>query len=167
MAADELHRMVVIVGIGDERRRDDAAGLAIARELMARALPGYVRVAIAGEEGLDLVAEIDDAWRAIVLAAVALGDAPGTVHALSPADAEARADHLSDPGEIALIDALELSRMRGGPEVVIVGIEPAEIVPGQTLHPAVQASVARAAELAYELATDGADWRRYAQVDFA
>ncbi len=159
--------MIVIVGIGDDRRRDDAAGLVIARELMARALPDYVRVALAGEEGLDLVATIDDAWRAIVLAAVTLGDTPGTVHALSPADAEARADHLSEPGEITLIDALELSKMRGGPEVVIVGIEPAEIVPGQTLHPTVQASVAEAAELAYELATGAREWRRYARVDFA
>lgn len=151
--------MVVIVGIGDDRRRDDAAGLVIARELMARELPENVRVAIAGDEGLDLVAEIADAWRAIVLAAVALGDEPGTVHELSPTDAEARADHLSEPGEITLIDALELSRMRGGPEVVIVGIEPAEVVPGQALHPSVEASVAQAAELAYQLATGARDWR--------
>ena len=41
---------VVVVGIGDERKRDDAVGLMIARELMERALPENVRVEVAGEE---------------------------------------------------------------------------------------------------------------------
>jgi hydrogenase maturation protease len=157
---------VAIVGIGDERKRDDAIGLIIARELMERALPNGVRVEVAGEEGVDLVAAIDGAQRAIILAAIALGDEPGTIHALSPGDAEAQADYISAPGEVALIDALELSAMRGGPDVLIVGIEPAEIVPGQTLHPEVQASVGEAAEIARDLATGNREWRFFARGDF-
>lgn len=157
---------VVVVGIGDERKRDDAAGLMIARELMERTLPDNIRVEVAGEEGFDLVAAMDGAARAIILAALAVGDEPGTVHALSPGDAEARANYVSGPGEVALIDALELSKMRGGPNVLIVGIEPAEIVPGQTLHPEVQASVGEAAELALDLAKGNREWRFFARGDF-
>lgn len=156
----------MIVGIGDERKRDDAAGLMVARELMERTLPSNVRVEIAGEEGIDLVATIDGASRAIILAAIALGDEPGTVHALPPGDAEARADYISAPGEVALIDALELSAMRGGPDVLIVGIEPAEIVPGQTLHPEVQSSIREAAELARDLAAGAREWRFFRRGDF-
>lgn len=166
MAGDERGQSVVIVGIGDERKRDDAVGLVIARELMERPLPENVRVEIAGEEGFDLLAAIDGAGRAIILAAIALGDEPGTVHALSPGDAEARADYISAPGEVALIDVLELSAMRGGPEVLIVGVEPAEIVPGQTLHPEVQASVGEAVEIARDLATGAREWRFFARGDF-
>ncbi len=157
---------VVIVGIGDERQRDDAAGLMIANELNERTLPDNVRVEISGEEGLDLVATIDGAWRAIILAAISLGEEPGTVHALPPGEAEARANYVSAPGEIALIDALELSAMRGGPDVLIVGIEPAEIVPGQTLHAAVQASIGEAAELARDLASGAREWRFFARGGF-
>jgi hydrogenase maturation protease len=166
MNGDGQNEKVVIIGIGDERKRDDAAGLMIARELKERTLPDSVRVEVAGEEGIDLVASMDGASRAIILAALALGDEPGTVHALSPGDAEARADYVSGPGEVALIDALELSRMRGGPDVLIVGIEPAEIVPGQTLHPEVQASVGEAAEIARDLATGNREWRFFARGDF-
>ncbi len=157
---------VVIVGIGDERRRDDGAGVIMARELMERALPENVHVEIAGEEGFDLVAAIDGASRAIILAAMALGEEPGTVHALAPADAEARADYISAPGDVALIDVLELSAMRGGPDVLIVGIEPAEIVPGQTLHPQVQAAVGEAVEIARDLATGAREWRFFARGDY-
>jgi len=156
----------VIVGIGDERRRDDAVGLAIAEELMQQPLPEGVRVEVAGTRGFDLAAALDDAEQAIVLAALQLGDEPGTIHALSPSDAEARADYISALGETQLIDALELSAMRGGPDVLIVGIEPAEIVPGSTLHPDVQASVAEAADLVRELAGGARDWRFFARGDY-
>jgi hydrogenase maturation protease len=121
---------------------------------------------VAGDESFDLVAEMDGASRAIILAAISLGEEPGTVHALSPGDAASRADYISEPGEVTLIDALELSKMRGGPDVLIVGIEPAEIVPGQTLHPAVQASVGEAAEIALDLATGAREWRFFARGDF-
>jgi hydrogenase maturation protease len=166
MNGDGATGTAVIVGIGDARKRDDAAGLMIARELMERTLPEDVEVVVAGEEGFDLVAAIDSASRAIILAAIQLGEEPGTVHALSPGDAEARANYISSPGEVALIDALELSKMRGGPDVLIVGIEPAEIVPGQTLHPEVQASVGEAAELARDLATGAREWRFFARGDY-
>ncbi len=163
---EERSAEIVIVGIGDERKRDDAVGLAIARELLARALPECVRVEIAGSEGFDLIAAIEGARRAVILAAVALGDEPGTVRVLTPGDAEARADHISAPGEMQLSDALELSAMLGGPEVLIVGVEPAEIVPGQTLHPLVQAAVCEAADLAYELATGALEWRHFARKQY-
>lgn len=144
----------VIIGIGDERRRDDGAGLAIARKLAAGELPPGVRVEEAGHEGFDLPAALEDAARAVILAAVELGDAPGAVHVISPADAEARADYVSCAGAMTLVDALELAALLGrSPEVVIVGVEPAEIAPGVTLSPAVAAAVDRAAEVAANLAT--------------
>lgn len=166
-ATDESQNSrVVIIGIGDERRRDDAVGLVIAEELADRPMPGDVRIERAGHAEFDLVAALSDASRAIVLAALELGDEPGTVHCLSPEDAEAQADYISGSGDMALTDALELSSMRGGADVLIVGIEPAEIVPGQTPHPEVQASVGQAAELAHGLATGAREWRFFARGDY-
>jgi len=143
----------VIIGIGDERRRDDGVGLAIARTLATRELCPAVRVEEAGHEGFDLPAALESAARAVILAAVKLGAPPGTVHVLSPADAEARADYLSPAGAMALIDALELAALLGAAsEVLIVGVEPAEVVPGMTLSPQVAAAVERAAQIALDVA---------------
>jgi hydrogenase maturation protease len=152
----------MIVAIGDARRRDDAVGIAVAEELRDSLLPEDVRVEIAHTEGFDLVAAIAGAQRAIILAAIALGEKPGTVHVLTPADAEARADYVSGLGEMSLIDLLELAALRGGPEVLLIGIEPAEIVPGQTLHPSVATSVGEAAQLARDIAAGRQDWRLFA-----
>lgn len=157
---------VVIIGIGDPRRRDDAVGLFIAEELAGQPIAENVRVVSGGTDEFDLVTELASVQRAIILAAIQLGEEPGTVHCLSPADAEARADYISSPGEMALIDAIELSSMPVEAQVLVVGIEPAEIVPGQTLHPRVEASVAEAAQLARELATGQREWRFFARGDF-
>lgn len=146
----------VIIAVGNERRRDDGVGLAVARLLATRDLPAGVRVEEAVPEGLDLATALEGAARAVIVAAVKLGAPPGTIHVLSPADAEARADYISSLGTLTLVDALELTAMLGvKPEVVIVGVEPAEIVPGQTLSPLVSDAVRRAADIALELALQG------------
>ncbi len=149
----------VIIGIGNERRRDDAIGLAVARLLAAGELPEGVRVEEAWS-AMDLLTVIDDAPRAIVLAAVQLGSPPGSIHVLSPADAEARADYISLLGEMPLVDALGLGGLIGvRPQALIVGVEPTEIVPGMTLSRDVKRSVRAAAEVALELAADDGAWR--------
>lgn len=159
MFAEEPIGPVVIVGIGDPRRRDDAVGLFIARELSARPLPENVTLEEARTEGFDLMAALSGARRAIILAAVKTGDEPGSIQVLAPEDAEATADYLSSPGGMTLIDTLELASLGGGPEVLIVGVEPAEIVPGQTLSRAVAASVEEAARVVLELVRGERDWR--------
>ncbi len=149
----------VIIGIGDERRRDDGVGPAVARVLREGSLPRGVRVQEA-REGLDLTAELEGVGRAIIIAAAKLGAPPGSIHVLSSTDAEARADYLSAPETMTLIDALEMAALIGAaPEVLIVGIEPAEIVPGHTLSRDVKRSVRAAAEVVLELAGDEGAWR--------
>ena len=150
---------VVIIGIGNERRRDDAVGLAVTRLLAAGELPPRVRVEEA-RQGFDLAAELEGAARAIIIAAAKLGAPPGSIHVLPPADAEARADYLSATGAMTLIDELEMAALVGTrPRVLIVGVEPAEIVPGMTLSRDVGRSVRAAAEVALELAADEGAWR--------
>jgi len=156
-----MSEITVIVGIGNERRRDDGVGIAVARLLAAGELPPTVRVEEAAARSFDLPVALEGAARAIILAAVALGDEPGAVHVLSPADAEARADYLSPVGTMALMDALGLGGLIDvRPEALVVGVEPAEIAPGHTLTREVRPAVATAAQVALEVATSDAAWRR-------
>lgn len=69
---------ILLIGIGNEYRRDDAAGLRIARQLRAEDLP-HLRVIEHSGEGASLM----DAWsgfnHVILCDAVSSGAAPGTV----------------------------------------------------------------------------------------
>ncbi len=155
-----MSEITVIIGIGNERRRDDGVGIAVARLLAAGELPPAVRTEEA-REGFDLAAELEGAARAIIIAAAKLGAPPGSIHVLSPADAEARADYVSLLGEMPLIDALGLGGLIDvRPEALVVGVEPAEIAPGHTLTREVRPAVATAAQVALEVAPSAAAWRR-------
>ncbi|MBP1821001.1 hydrogenase maturation protease [Mycobacterium sp. OAE908] len=74
----------LIIGVGNEFRRDDGVGLAVATAISERALPG-VRVMMAiGEPG-----SILDAWTGVpfaiaVDAAMCNGGAPGTIRRWTP-----------------------------------------------------------------------------------
>jgi hydrogenase maturation protease len=114
---------VVVIGVGNEYRRDDGVGLAVASAVQARVPPGVRVVCTDGEPSRLL-----DAWSGVRLAIVvdaahgARGDAvePGTVrittgpgarggtassHALGVADAVEAADLGSGPGLSAPVAA--------------------------------------------------------------
>jgi hypothetical protein len=69
---------VLIVGIGNEWRGDDGAGIAAARALGAEA-PPHARIELCDGEGTRLVSLWDGADRAIVIDAVRSGRPPGEV----------------------------------------------------------------------------------------
>lgn len=76
----------VVIGVGNEFRRDDGVGPAVAAQLSALRLPG-VRVLTCPAEPTAVL----DAWAGAALAIVvdgALGDVPGRIRQCAPADLE-------------------------------------------------------------------------------
>jgi len=125
---------VLIAGIGNVFRGDDAFGVEVIRQLLAQyAIPATVHIEDFGTRGYDLAYAISDAYEAVVLVdAVPLGDAPGTLYHLqldtqglgdepSPASPDA---HSLDP-----VSVLRLVRALGGAaslgSLQLVGCEPA------------------------------------------
>lgn len=78
---ENISPKILIAGIGNELRQDDAFGMILARKLLDEAiLPESVKVIEAGSAGIHLVQELYDKYEIlIVLDTVQWGDKPGTV----------------------------------------------------------------------------------------
>lgn len=104
---------VVVLGLGNPLRRDDAVGLKIAadveRMLLEKPLPG-VRVLTSARAGFELIDLLAGATHAVIVDCLELPDpTPGKVHRLS-LEAFAGSARLVGMHEISVADALELAR---------------------------------------------------------
>lgn len=135
---------ICVIGIGNERRGDDAAGLLVARRLKARDLGSVAVLEQSGEPSafLEAVAQTD---AAILVDAMQSGDAPGKVRRFAAGDRPlpARQFPCSTHG-MGAAEAVELARALGKlpAEVVVYGIEGGRFAPGGEVSP----EVARAIE---------------------
>lgn len=134
---------VLIIGVGNEFRGDDAAGLIVARHLRER-LPG-VAVREAAGEGAALM----ELWKGFdpvfLIDAVASGADAGTIHRL-----EAHTGPLPttffrySTHAFGVAEAIEMARVLNllPPRLIVYGIEGADYTTGAELSPAVAAAVA-------------------------
>ncbi|WP_296605136.1 hydrogenase maturation protease [Nocardioides sp.] len=146
----------LVVGIGDPARGDDGVGLAVARAVADRALPGvYVCVHRDPTALMDLWAGRD---LVVVVDAVRSGAVPGTVHRLAvgvgetPLPFPAWAASGRGTHAFGLAAVVELARALGRlPEhLVVVGVEAASFGCGYPLSTEVLAAVPVAAEQVVE-----------------
>ena len=146
----EAGASVTAIGVGNELRGDDAAGLLVARRLRDR-VPAGVRVVEREGEPTALL----DAWAGsdsvLVIDAVYSGAPPGTVHRLDaavepiPARLAGGSTHAFSVGE-----AVELGRAldRLPDRLVVLGIEGARFEAGDRVAPEVEDAVERAVDAA-------------------
>lgn len=134
---------VLIIGVGNEFRGDDGAGLVVSRRLKALDLKGVRFVEIEGD-GTAVMAAWKGADAVILVDAVYSGAGPGTVHRLEaharpvPGTFFHRSTHA-----INLADAVELARSLGElpPHLVVYGIEGRSFEAGAGLSPEVERAV--------------------------
>ncbi|MFE0462453.1 hydrogenase maturation protease [Kitasatospora sp. NPDC058965] len=149
MAGDRI----VLIGVGNEYRRDDGVALAVLGELTAAGVEAD-RIALCDGEPTRLIDLWDGAALAVVVDAVhAHPGRPGRVHRLR---ARADAPVPEGPGAgshgLGLGEAVALARIldRLPEELLVVAVEGADFGIGQGLSPAVAAAVPRAADLVRE-----------------
>ncbi len=136
---------LLILGVGNEQRGDDAVGVTAARRLAALNLPGVDVRTSRGELG-DLCGLLSEARQAIILDAVVSGGPPGALHRYEahrqalPAEMFRASSH-----QLGLAEAIELCRALGTlPEVTLVyGVEGACFDVGAGMSPAIQAALPR------------------------
>jgi hydrogenase maturation protease len=158
-APDELEQLpgtrVLVAGIGNLFLGDDGFGCAVAEALADVRLPEGVDVVDFGVRGLDLAYALACYDVAVLVDAMPLGDAPGTVALIEPqldddADGAEIETHGMDP-----VRVLRLARQLGGPpgRTLVVGCEPLVVVAPDAeevlveLSEPVRAAVAAAVEL--------------------
>lgn len=147
-------KSVLVIGIGNEFRQDDGAGIEAARRLRSRALPGIVVLERSGE-GTGLMAAWDGAAAVvIVIDAVSSGASPGTVHRFevtAAPSAQPDSDGPRPPSrifrgtshQIGLGEAIDLASALGTlpAHLVVYGIEGQAFGEGTDLSPAVALAV--------------------------
>jgi hydrogenase maturation protease len=131
---------VLVIGVGNDFRGDDAIGLAVARALRATPYPG-VTVREQSGDGAALMEAWSAARAVIVVDAVEARAAPGTIFRfdarLKPLTArfQSASTHV-----FGLAEAVELARALGQlpPELIVYAIQGHDYTPGAPLSPVVR-----------------------------
>jgi hydrogenase maturation protease len=130
----------LIIGLGNQYRRDDAVGLVVARRLK-KAAPEHVCVLEETGEGAALMESWKDADAVILIDAVRSGARPGTLHRL---DAHTQPIptgffHYSTHA-FGAAEAIELARALGQlpPHLIVYGIEGKTFEAGLGLSPEIE-----------------------------
>jgi len=135
---------VLVLGIGNPLMGDDGVGCQVIELLAECSLPPNVKIEDAGLPGWGLPAWFEGCSNVILVDAVQMGQPPGSWRRFRPEqvrmELEGDALSLHQPDlacGLALAQALDLL-----PEnLVIYGIEPAAVNPGEALSPAVRLSL--------------------------
>ncbi len=136
----------LVVCVGNRLIGDDAAGPVVFDALSESSLPDSVRLCLRETRGIQLLDELAAEDRLIVVDAVRLGAAAGTVHRLNLEELHAAARMPVTSHDIALADALDVGARiypeRMPREVLFLGIEGESFsVLGAPLSPAVEKAI--------------------------
>ena len=142
-----MNRRIIVIGVGNAMRGDDAAGLAVAERVRTQAGEG-VEVRVCEEEPTRLIDAFGGADVAFVVDAVSTGAPAGTVHRFDASDGPIPSTEFgSSTHALGIGEALELARALGRlPRTTVVfGVEGAEFKAGERLTPAVADGVVQTA----------------------
>jgi len=144
----ERNAAALVIGLGNAYRRDDAAGLEVARRVRAATVPG-VRVLEHEGDPSWLVETWSEAARVFIVDAVASGEPPGTVHRF---DAHDEAPHAAfahrGTHALSVSDAIQLGRAldRLPDRLVVYGIEGSRFDAGVGMTESVRAATVTVAD---------------------
>ena len=133
---------LAVFGLGNPLMSDDGIGICVLQALEARTdLPDGVELIDLGTGGLRIVHEAEGRQKLIFIDCAFMQEKPGTIRRFTPQEVKTlrlRMRHSLHEGDI--LHHLEMARALGvcPDEVVILGIEPQSVAPGQTLTPVLQ-----------------------------
>lgn len=131
-----------VIGLGNPLRGDDGVGPRVIEELHRRGLPAGVVAIDGGNAGLDLLDELEKWERVIIVDAAELGLEPGSFVRFTADEIEFQdnsfSSHSASLGEVLLL-AQALGRQL--PQIVVFGVQPADMGWREGLSQAVEAAV--------------------------
>jgi hydrogenase maturation protease len=144
---------LLVIGVGNPYRRDDAAGLHVITLLQEMGLDRAVLRQHSGE-GASLMDMWQGASTVILIDAVSSGAPPGTVHRLEPLRQPLpRAMFRHSTHAFSVPEAVELARALNQlpKRLLVIGIEGQDFSAGTELSPAVAAALPEAARMVLEI----------------
>jgi hydrogenase maturation protease len=148
---------VLVAGIGNIFQSDDAFGVEVVRRLADASMGERVRVEDFGIRGVHLAYELLEGYSHLVLIdAVPMGEAPGTVALIEPLAREAGAVPIVDAHTMNPDVVLQTLAGLGGrlDQVFVIGCEPESVEEGMGLTPRVEASLDDAIRICHQVVRD-------------
>ncbi len=143
--APQSRAPVLVLGLGNLLLSDDAAGLHLLAALAAeRGASDAVELVDGGTQGLALLHYLSGRRAVLVLDAVGLGAVPGSIHVLRGSAIDGlRVQRATTAHEGNALELLATARLLGdvAAEIVVLGVEPANIGTGIGLSPQVEAAM--------------------------
>lgn len=147
---------ILIAGVGNIFLGDDAFGVEVVQKLAQRTLPDHVEVVDFGIRSYDLAYALMEPWQLVVLVdAVPIGDAPGTVYTIEP-EFPPEGEPATSPGFDAHtmnpVSVLQMVTAMGGKpsRMLVVGCEPSSVDPDMAGEMGLSEPVQNAVETAVE-----------------
>lgn len=137
----------LVLALGNPLRGDDGVGAAVLEQLKQnRRLPPQITLLDGGTAGLETVLLLQDYSRTIIIDAAEIGGAPGDWRRFTPSEVKLQAADPQLSGTLhyaGLAEALALAEALGvlPAEIVIYGVQPADIGWTPGLSEAVQAAI--------------------------
>lgn len=123
---------------------DDGVGVRVVQRLAdGYAFPPEVTVMDGGTLGLDLLSHLEGVDRLLIIDAMETGGPPGTIVRMTGEEIPIAFESKLSPHQMGLKDLLAVSLLRGvtPPEMVLLGVQPANIELGTDLTPEVEAQL--------------------------
>jgi hydrogenase maturation protease len=126
---------ILIVGVGNLLLSDEGVGVAVIRELAKESLPPETKLVDAGCALADILSNLTDVKKVIVIDAVRGGGAPGTIYKFDAKLLEGKRStpfYFTSLHQIGVRESLAIAKLSGEriPPITIIGIEPETIEPG-------------------------------------
>ncbi|MGO9120763.1 MAG: HyaD/HybD family hydrogenase maturation endopeptidase [Desulfomonilaceae bacterium] len=123
---------IVVLGVGNILLKDEGVGVRVIEELQRQyTLPENVRVVDGGTQGLWLLSTLEEADQLIVVDVVLGGGEPGTMYRLTKDELPKGLRVKQSAHDSDLVEALNYCALleMGPRNVIVIGIEPADIEP--------------------------------------
>ncbi len=140
---------VTVMGVGNDLLSDEGIGVHVIKAMEGRQLPDGVGIVNGWVAGIDLIEEIANTERLLIIDAIDGGDRPGTVYRFGAEEVDVMINHhKTSLHQIDLFETLRLARFLGCcPETVIIGIQPRDIDWGTEPSPLLASMIPRIVDL--------------------
>lgn len=131
----------LVLGVGNILLQDEGVGVRAIEHLQKHYhFPQEVQVLDGGTMGLDLLSYLEGVDRLLVIDAVDAHRPPGTVVRLTNGEIPALLGRKLSPHQIGLADLLSVAELRDltPKQVVLIGVQPAELETGLDLSPTIR-----------------------------
>ncbi len=146
---------MLVIGLGNTLLTDEGVGIHLVKELSNMPLPPGVDLMEGETAGVDLLSDILDSDRVVIIDAAMMGLEPGNARTFSSEDLKLSSNFYASLHDMALPEVLKLGTIISSlPPILIIGIEPKTVEPGVELSQAVESKMPVLIDFCYQAILD-------------